>query len=221
MQARNGWLPGLPAFAFLLALPTVVQAHPHVWVTIESEVLIDGEGRITGIRHHWTFDEFFSSFAVQGMDANGDGAFDRAELSELAKVNINSLHEFDYFTYARIDGEDSALSDPLEDYFLEHEDGRLTLHFTLPFEDPVAAHEAEVRYAVYDPTFYIDFAYAEGEAPIRIAGQQASECRAELADPPETAETTALSEAFFQGLDADSDFGAQFARDVVIACDAS
>src|SRR5262245_10926139 len=33
-------------------------AHPHVWITAETTVLYEN-GAFTGLRHRWTFDEFY------------------------------------------------------------------------------------------------------------------------------------------------------------------
>ena len=43
------------------------QAHPHVWVKAKSEVVYAPDGSATAIKHHWTFDEMFSTMATQGM----------------------------------------------------------------------------------------------------------------------------------------------------------
>ena len=40
--------------------------------------------------------------AIEGLDKNGDGKYDRQELSELAQVNIDGLKEFNYFTVAKL-----------------------------------------------------------------------------------------------------------------------
>ena len=54
---------------FLVALATLfivapAQAHPHVWVTMRTELVYAPDGRITGIRHAWSFDDMFSTFAI-------------------------------------------------------------------------------------------------------------------------------------------------------------
>ncbi|MFZ0111670.1 MAG: DUF1007 family protein, partial [Pseudolabrys sp.] len=51
---------------FLVALATLfiavpAQAHPHVWVTMHTELVYGPDGRITGIRHAWAFDDMFST----------------------------------------------------------------------------------------------------------------------------------------------------------------
>ena len=49
------------------------QAHPHVWVTMKSEVVYAPDGTATGVRHAWTFDDMFSTFATQGLAEQGKG----------------------------------------------------------------------------------------------------------------------------------------------------
>ena len=82
-------LPGLAAIAVLLGLCAPANAHPHVWVTVETTLLYE-RGGFTGFRHKWTFDEFYSAMAVEGLDTNNDGKYSREELAELAKVNVTS-----------------------------------------------------------------------------------------------------------------------------------
>jgi ABC-type uncharacterized transport system substrate-binding protein len=93
-------------------------AHPHVYVTVESTLLYDNN-TITGLRQRWYFDEFYTGMAIEGLDANGDGVFDRKELAELAKVNVDGLSQMDYFTFAKL-GEQRLAFDAPKDYFLEH-----------------------------------------------------------------------------------------------------
>lgn len=93
-------------------------AHPHVWVEVQTEVKVE-RGTFSSIRQRWTFDEFYSSMAVEGLDANKDGKFDREELAELAKVNMDGLKEFGYFTVASLGGVRIAFGEPGEP-ILEH-----------------------------------------------------------------------------------------------------
>ena len=79
-------------------------AHPHVWVTMKSEVVYAPDGSVTGMRHAWTFDDMFSAFATQGIESKKKGEFTREELAPLAEVNVTSLKEFDFFTNGKADG---------------------------------------------------------------------------------------------------------------------
>ncbi len=138
---------------FLLRSIVSASAHPHVWVTIHSEVLYTADGSMTGIRHAWTFDDMFSAYALQGIRHAKKGQYTHEELSGLADVNVTSLKEYDYFTYAKADGKEAKFSDPV-DYWLDYKDSVLTLHFTLPLKTPVAARTMSIE--VYDPTIFVD-----------------------------------------------------------------
>jgi ABC-type uncharacterized transport system substrate-binding protein len=65
------------AFAGLAAVAERAQAHPHVWVTMNEELLYASDGSVTGIRHAWTFDDMFSAFATQGIAQKTNGTFSR------------------------------------------------------------------------------------------------------------------------------------------------
>jgi ABC-type uncharacterized transport system substrate-binding protein len=111
----------------MLAFAAPARAHPHVWVTMHTELVYAPDGSITGVRHHWAFDDMFSAFATQGMEAKEKGKFTREELAPLAKVNVESLKEYDYFTYATADGKKAELTEPAPDYWLDFNDSILTL----------------------------------------------------------------------------------------------
>ena len=98
------------AAGLLAALTGSAAAHPHVWITVETTVLYD-KGAFTGLRHTWTFDEFYTAMAIDGLDKNKDGIYDREELAELAKVNIDGLKEFAYFTFPVLAGQDVKLAE--------------------------------------------------------------------------------------------------------------
>jgi len=198
-----------------LAFAGLAQAHPHVWVTMKSEVLYAPDGTVTGIRHAWAFDDMFSAFATQGLDAKEKGKFTREELAPLAKVNIESLKEYDYFTYAMADGVKAPMTDPLPDYWLDFNDQILTLHFTLPLKKPVKAKELKVD--IYDPTIFVDFAF-DKKVPVQLVG--APQCKLDVVLPREMtfAEGKKLSEIPADQPNTTMAWGAQFANKILVHC---
>jgi len=190
-------------------------AHPHVWVTAKTEVVYAPNGSVTGVRHAWTFDDMFSTFAVQGIAPKRKGVFSREDLAPLAEVNITSLKEFDYFTHAKADGKKTTFTDPV-DYWLDYQDNVLTLHFTLPLKVPVMAKTLALE--IYDPTFFVDFSFADKEA-VSLAGAPA-DCKINVQRPAAAAAapTQTLGEAFFNALTSSSSFGAQFANAAMVMC---
>jgi len=220
----RGLLARQLVFTLFLAAPCAglaqsARAHPHVWATVRSEVVFGPDHKITGIRHAWTFDEFYTAMAVQGLDADGDGVYSKEELQPLAKVNVESLKEFDYFTFVRLGKDDKPL--PLKepvDYWVDYDGNLLTLHFTLPLATPLDPKEEQIAVDVYDPSFFVAFGFAT-ETPVKLAGAAAN-CTAEIEkpDPQAEADAKALSEAFFSQLGPNSNFGSQFAQTAIVKC---
>lgn len=203
------------AACFAVQMPGAAHAHPHVWTSVQSELVFGEDGKIEAIRHRWVFDEFYSAMAIQGLDTDGDGKYSKEELKPLAEVNVNSLNEFDYFTFVSAKGEAIALSDPV-DYWVTAENGIVTLNFTLPLKQPVAAEKDEVKVEVYDPSFFVAFSFAK-ENPLKMAGAPAG-CEANLETPMTDPDSEALTEAFFSQLGPDSNYGSQFAQTAVVSC---
>ena len=181
----------------MLIVPVAVKAHPHVWVSVKTTVLYD-RGTITGLQHHWTFDEFYTASAIAGLDVNNDGTYDRQELAPLAQVNIDGLKGFDYFTFATLAGGKLSFEPPM-DYWLEHKDGVLTLHFTLPLKLPVLAEAEGFAFSVYDPSFYVALGFAK-EDPISLAGNVPSGCNVRVGVPDGAGTAQRLADAFSKQL---------------------
>ncbi|MGE5165018.1 MAG: DUF1007 family protein [Sphingobacteriales bacterium] len=193
----------------------LAQAHPHVWVTMQTELVYAPDGSITGIRHAWSFDDMFSTFATQGFESKEKGKFTRDELAPLAKVNVESLKEYDYFTHATADGTKAELTDPAPGYWLDYKDQVLTLNFVLPFKAPVKAKELKIE--IYDPSIFVDFAFAKDQ-PVQIAG--APKCKADIVLPREMtfAEGKALSQIPADQKNTTMAWGAQFASKILVHC---
>jgi len=189
------------------------QAHPHVWITASSELLYAADGTITGVRHAWTFDDMFSTYALQGIETKNKGVYSREELSSLAQTNVESLKEYGFFTFARADGKKEKFQEPV-DYYLEFKDAALTLYFTLPLKTPVKPKELVLE--VFDPSFFIDFTLAE-KNPIKLVGAPAA-CQMKFERPNDgSAGAQKIGEQnFLSG--ANSNYGAMFANKVTVDC---
>jgi ABC-type uncharacterized transport system substrate-binding protein len=179
-------------------------------------VLYAPDGTVTGVRHAWSFDDMFSAFATQGLESKEKGKFTREELAPLAKVNIDSLKEYDYFTYATVDGKKTPLGEPLPGYWLEYKDSILTLNFTLPFKTPVKSKLLKIE--IYDPTIFVDFEFAK-DNPVETVGAP-SGCKMDVVLPKDItpAQSQSLGEDFFNQLSASSNWGAQFANRILVNC---
>ena len=167
------------------------------------------DGSVTGVRHAWAFDDMFSAFATQGIESKEKGKFSREELAPLAKVNVESLKEYAYFTYVTADGKEAPLTDPAPGYWLDYKDAHPDAAFHLPLKTPVKPKLLRVE--VYDPTFFVDLRFAErdaGEARRRAGG-----CQLDVVLPTDITDhaITKAREDHFNSLNPHADWGAQFA----------
>jgi ABC-type uncharacterized transport system substrate-binding protein len=157
----------------------------------------------------------FSAYALQGTPHAKKGQYTREELASLAQVNIDSLKEYGYFTFARGDGKKLKFSDPV-DYWLEYKNATLTLHFTLPLEE-AAATAKTMQIEVYDPTIFVDFEFAK-DKPVSLSGAPQCLLTYELPHQPTPAEQLRLSQLDSEPLDAFGTYGETFANKILVKC---
>jgi ABC-type uncharacterized transport system substrate-binding protein len=204
----------LTAFGLCGTVPAL--AHPHVMVVARAEVVYTPDGKVTAIRHAWAFDEAYSVYAVQGLDTNNDGIWSRAELAELAKVNVESLSEFGFFTLAKANGKAQEFGAPT-DYSLAFDKKNLTLTFTLPLKAPTLASKT-FGLEISDPSWFVSFELAQGDDAVVLKDAPAG-CIARLTRP-KPADATAqgkLGEDFFTS-GAGANVGLQFVNRALVAC---
>jgi ABC-type uncharacterized transport system substrate-binding protein len=206
----------LMAFGNLLIASGPLDAHTRVWVTIKCELRYDPDGSMIEVRHAWTFDDVFSTLATLGLETKKQGEFSREDLAPLAEVNVNSLKQHGYFTYAKVNGTKSKeLFGGPEDYWLDYDakETVLTLHFTLPFKAPMRATNLEIE--VYDPDLSIEFAFAEQD-PVRLTGAP-SQCKVAVVRPNDANFPQDLRLDRFSS-DGNAGMGAQFANRIAVNC---
>jgi ABC-type uncharacterized transport system substrate-binding protein len=208
----------LAAVGSLLLSAAAACAHPHVWVTMHSELIYAPDGTVTGVHHAWTFDDMFSVFATQGIEAKKKGEYTREELAPLAEVNVTSLKEYDFFTYGKANGKAVEFKEPPSGYYLEFDQKEmvLTLHFTLPLKTPVKTKDLTLD--IYDREFFVDFSFAEKD-PAKLVGAPA-QCKLTVKRPEEM--SAALSQQLSQlgpdQRDPSLTIGAEYANRIMVKC---
>ncbi|WP_299399935.1 DUF1007 family protein [Pelagibius sp.] len=197
-------------------LPTAepAWAHPHVWIESKTKILFDADQRVRGLEVEWRFDEFYSVFAVEGLDANGDGRFDEQELQPLAEVNVTSLRDYRYFVYVSVGGRDAEYG-KVVDFGSTFEDGLLSLRFVLPLAQPVDPRIESVDFTSYDPSFYISIDAADDRG-VTVAGSAPAECDLRMERGGETESLNIAETDIFDP--AGLSIAAQFATQVTLDC---
>jgi ABC-type uncharacterized transport system substrate-binding protein len=205
------------AFLFSLILaPAAAQAHPHVFVGAKAEVIFDDKGNIVGINHLWTFDEQYSAFATMGFPKTADGKLDPAKLAELAKINTESLSDFDYFTVAKAAGKKVLFSKPENATMLENGNA-VTLMLTLPLKEPVSGRTFSLE--VSDPTYFVAFSFdAANDAVVMSKAPAGCTVSIRRPKPEDLTNYSKLSDQMFSQLTNKSEVSGAFGNRALIAC---
>ncbi|NBN65345.1 HoxN/HupN/NixA family nickel/cobalt transporter [Pannonibacter tanglangensis] len=205
-----------------LVVASPALAHPHIFVEARSRLVVDETGKVTAVRQVFRFDDAYTAFAIQGFDADNDGRYSREELAELAKVNVESMEEFGFFTFGDNSRVELDFTLP-QTYWLEVVDVPLADYWAMKPEDIEAIRQDSVRLGrpmpetaqllelhfllplkeptdlsapvtldVYDPTYYVDFRFSRVDGAIGIDGAPDT-CRVERRDPPSLDAATAAA----------------------------
>ena len=152
------------------------EAHPHVWILAQAEMLHDGK-RVTALRLDWSFDEFFSAILFEDFDWNGDGVFTPDEVEAMRAGAFAGLSEIGWFTDMRADGTPLYLSDAADfDVAVNRDGASVTYSLTLALETPVDPTAQTLTLSIYDPDYYVSLEFDERARPIRIADGAAFAC---------------------------------------------
>lgn len=196
--------------------PTPAAAHPHEFVTMEVNAKFDLNGMVSGLTYDWTFDEFFTAYAVDGQDLNKNGVAEPNELAALLDEILGNIQVINYFTV--FDKEMTVpklnTAQPLESVMV---DRQLRLKFYVPFQAPVSLDKAPLRFSIYDDEFYIAMNF-EPKATDRIVPASVDNCAAkvDLAEPDE--DTMAFASSLDRNQSSGGGLGAAFAEWVTIQC---
>jgi ABC-type uncharacterized transport system substrate-binding protein len=210
----SGWLKVVAGLAAGLAVGSEALAHPHAWIDLRSRVIIDDDGRIAALELDWLFDDFYTAFIAEDFAEEGRPASEY--LPEVASTNLANLAEFDYFTDIRLDGERLALGAPAgAETGLR--DQRLWLRFEVPLVEPVDPRSGQLTFAIYDPTYYIEILYLDGEF-VTFSGPGADACFGRIVPPDPSFEAIALASALDRTQSGGDGLGELFAETVVVEC---
>ncbi|MEX2201897.1 MAG: DUF1007 family protein [Dongiaceae bacterium] len=199
-----------------MACPVQATAHPHVWIEAQAVLVVDAGNRVEAVRIVWQFDEFFSAFALDELNVDGNDEITAAEKEELARQYVESLVEWNYMTELLVDKEYGTFA-PAEAYSTDIEDGMIFLAFTLPLEEPVDALAHAVALRMYDPTYYIAIEFAGNDA-VSVEGTDHN-CAVTIDRATPQFDTQMLGESTFTNPDQAMGFGSMFAETARLACE--
>lgn len=145
-------------------IPGYLFAHPHVYIDNTVTIVFDRDG-LSGIRAEWVFDEMFSSMIIHDYDKNKDGTFSTVEIEKIRNEAFSNLQKFHYFTSIKIEGKDFRVK-YVKDFSVSLDGESVIYTFFIPCHVAASLYK-EIKIFMYDPTYYVDIALAEGN-PVRF-----------------------------------------------------
>lgn len=206
----------IAAVAVVLLCSGPVAAHPHVWVDFKIRVAFNEQGHVTALRQVWLFDEFYSAFVLAGAGMNGDGAANQEALDAVLAENISNLAEYSYFTRI-MSGATRLVTGKAVDARTRQVESRIEMTFTLPLTEPVPVSDLPLRYAIFDPTYYIEMVHAEAADAVKLVDAPES-CRAHIKQPNPDSEQVLIASSLDKTQSAGDGLGQYFAEEVDLTC---
>lgn len=149
--------PLIPEIIIILGIAALILSarpcfsHPHVFVESRLEIELGDKG-VTGIWHHWTFDEFFSAWIIDEFDLDGDGLFSPEETENLYQEAFKNLETYGFWTRVLVGSSEIPVT-RIENFTVEINDNMATYSFFVPLNIPVASR-TDISIAVFDKDFY-------------------------------------------------------------------
>jgi ABC-type uncharacterized transport system substrate-binding protein len=192
-------------------------AHPHVWIDMRTVTELDADGKVQAVRIEWLFDPFYSAFAQEDLDTDGDGAVTDAEADAWAQEALSNIARADYFAEFLVDGL-STVPKRADRAVGRWTDGRLFMSFAVYLDTPADPRSVAVGHLVYDPSFYIDISHPDGDGMATVEGPGAEGCVAEVGRADPSPETVASAAALDRDQSGPPDLGRLFADYVRVSC---
>lgn len=197
----------------VLWLPGWLWAHPHAWIDLDITLLTDVEGRIHAIDQVWIIDPMYSRYLYEDAMEHFEGADAQEKLLNLGREIRENLEEYSWYTEL-FAGEQRVFGQAAPDAFMRMQDRNLHFGFRLNLERPVDPRVETLRYAIFDPTYFIEIFHSSSQPPRLDAG--ACELRIERPRPDPRIVARALALDFNQT--GDADLGQYFAERVEVEC---
>ncbi len=146
----------------LLLLPTILSAHPHMFLTSTEEFVWDKES-LSGCWIEWTFDQFFSADIIRAYDTDDNKQFSDAETKKVYNGAFINLKNYYYFTFIR-QGKNRTNPPSVSKFTAGIRNEKMWYRF---FIDLSKSKPGEICLSVYDYTFFCDIRYPDAN-PVKL-----------------------------------------------------
>ncbi|MEQ8745414.1 DUF1007 family protein [Pyruvatibacter sp.] len=215
-SARSRLLAFAAALTVILAPGGPAKSHPHVWIDMTVSSIFNEDGELTGLRHIWAFDEFYTVFQLEDFGVSDGTSPSDSQLAGYASDLLTNIAEYGYLM--RVEGKDGRLE--LKGHSESarlRPDNRLEITFTVDAPAPIDLTDWPVSYSVFDPQYFIEMLH-EKDTGVLMTGSPPSTCTSDLQRPNPTFEMISLAASLDRLETGPDTLGAMFAETVVIDC---
>ena len=191
-------------------------AHPHAWIDIVIVFETNPEDEVTGIAQTWIIDPTYSRYLHDDAMEQFEGATPEEKLANLGAEILDNLGEYHWYTEVHADDRGIAVrpEGPAE---LVMRDRQIRFQFRLRLAEPVDSRTQTLRYAIYDPTYFIEVLH-EPATPPRLE-LSTGPCRLDILKPRPDPMIVARALALDYNQTGEADLGRHFAEKVTAHCD--
>lgn len=190
---------------------------------MRADLVMGANNTLDAVTIVWTFDEFYTAYAVEEFKKQPDGSYAPKDFAALLNTNLENLKDWHYFTQIKQSGKSLPFGTavPVGSSY-DAKLGRLTVSFTVPLAKPVTpTPAAPILLRIYDPTYYITIDYIKPSpklSPVRLTGEATTGCSFTSKIPNAESVWAGLPASAFSGADSGAGLGSNFAATVTLTC---
>ena len=191
-------------------------AHPHAWIDVVVVFVTDPNDEVTAMEQTWIIDPTYSRYLHDDAMQQFEGATPEEKLANLGVEILDNLGEYHWYTEIHADDRGIAVQPEGLPQLVMH-DRQIRFQFRLTLSEPVNPRTQTLRYAVYDPTYFIEVLH-EPATPPRLE-LSTGPCRLDILKPRPDPMIVARALALDYNQTGEADLGRHFAEQITAHCD--
>jgi ABC-type uncharacterized transport system substrate-binding protein len=192
-------------------------AHPHAWIDLDIVLEANASDEVIALTQTWMLDPTYSRYLYDDAMEQFEGAEPEERLARLGQEILDNLAEYDWYTELYADDRRVRAEPDASAPEMVMQGNRLHLRFRLVLAEAVPVRVHTLRYAIYDPTYFVELLH-DTQSPPRLA-LHAGPCRLDVRKPRPDPVVVARALALDFNETGSADLGRHFAEQVTAHCD--
>lgn len=198
----------------LMLMSNGASAHPHNWIDMQAELVIDDQLQLSGINMSWQFDPYYS-ITVLSEFKQGEKTVQQ-QLDELGDLMVNNLAEYGYYSEISLGQELLSLPKPKQ-WSLTVKDAQLLLTMDFQLSEKQAINGLALSLSTFDPTYYVSMNYLKSHN-LLLPASVSTDCQWQLILPSPSEEMVEYAAKLDQTMKDTDGLGALFAEKMELLC---